>query len=294
MKLTLKQFLFEGGKATEQHGTVRATKEDMLVAIKSISEVTGKSEDLIQASILGSGRLTLLGKQADSGDMDVALLDVNKEEIVKKLEDKTGIKARAIGGSTFSFAVPTKNNRKIQVDLMFVPSLDWAVFSHYAAEDSKHKSGVRNELLHAALKHTMTPGEDVRVKDENGHDIVRATWSYDLINGLKRIFKISKKRKDGKGRVKGTEHVTPEEVEKTLKELNRNDKFKKEQEVILEPKVFAELLFGRGTTEADLGSTENLINLINKRQDKDKILKDAVAGIKARNFKVPDELRSYE
>lgn len=294
MKLTLKQFLLEGGKATAHLGTSRASQEDIKSVLKFLAPTLEMTYDDLANRILGSGRLTLMGKQKDSGDLDLALAIESQDEIVKKITELVKSEPRKIGLSTFSFAVPATGSKKIQVDLMFVPSIDWAQFSHYASENSKHKSGVRNELLHSALKYSAVPGKDLIIRDKDGNLIVRVSRSYDLINGVKRVFKIAKKRKDGKGRVKGLEHVSPEEVEKTLKELGRNDEFAKDVDVILDAKRFAEMLFGRNTTEADLQSVETLIKLISARKDKNEIFKDAVSGIKARGFDIPDELKQFE
>lgn len=293
MKLTLKQFLLEGGKATAHLGTSRASQEDIKSVLKFLAPTLEMTYDDLANRILGSGRLTLMGKQKDSGDLDLALAIDMQDEVVKKITELVKSEPRKIGSSTFSFAVPATGSKKIQVDLMFVPSIDWAHFSHYASENSKYKSGVRNELLHSTLKFSAIPGKDLIIRDKDGNLIVRVSRSYDLINGVKRVFKIAKKRKDGKGRVKGLEHVSPEEVEKTLKELGRNDEFAKDADVILDAKRFAEMLFGRNTQIADLGSTESLIKLISARKDKNEIFKDAVAGIKDRGFAVPDELVNF-
>lgn len=293
MKLTLKQFLIEGGKATAHLGTSRASQSDIQEALKVLAPIMDMTPDKLKDHILGSGRLTLMGKQKDSGDLDIAVISKDPESLVSDISKVVKSEPRKIGSSTYSFAVPVLGSKKIQVDIMFVPSLDWAAFSHHASEESKHKSGVRNELLHAALKHSAEPGKDLIVRDKDGNLIVRVSRSYDLINGVKRVFKIAKKRKDGKGRVKGLEHVSPEQVESTLKELGMNDQFSKETDVILDPKRFAEMLFGRNTQIADLGSTESLIKLISARKDKNEIFKDAVAGIKDRGFAVPDELVNF-
>ena len=294
MKLTLKQFLIEGGKATAHLGTSRASQSDIQEALKVLAPIMDTTPDKLKDHILGSGRLTLMGKQKDSGDLDIAVISKDPESLVSDISKMVKSEPRKIGSSTYSFAVPVLGSKKIQVDIMFVPSLDWAAFSHYASEDSKHKSGVRNELLHAALKHSAEPGKDLIVRDKDGNLIVRVSRSYDLINGVKRVFKIAKKRKDGKGRVKGLEHVSPEEVQATLKELGMSDQFSKDTDAILDPKRFAEMLFGRNTQIEDLRSTENLIKLISARKDKNEIFKDAVSGIKDRGFVVPDELVNFD
>jgi hypothetical protein len=189
--------------------------------------------------------------------------------------------------------VPVGGDRKVQVDLMFVPDIAWAKFSHHASEHSKHKSGVRNELLHATLKHSAESGKDLRVKDDDGNDVVRASRSYKLDQGVERIFKVAPHRRDGKGRVKGTVKVSPDEVQRALDELGNKDSFSPDADIIRDPDRFAKLLFGPKVKAKDLMSTEQVMNLIRKRDDADTIFKDAVAGIQRLKFPVPTELTTY-
>lgn len=296
--ITFKQFLIEGGKATAKLGTVRATQADFDAALLFVSRNTGVGVETLRSRLLGSGRLTAAGKQKDSGDIDIAMHDgeVQRELVIKRLTKATGHPPTEIGGSTFSFAVPTGKDRKVQVDLMFVPDIKWALFSHHSAADSKHKSGVRNELIHSALKFSMVPGEDVRVKDAEGNDVIRASRSYKLDTGVERLFKIAPLRKNGKGRVKGVKHASPEEVQTALDQEGIKAKFSPEKDVIRDPDKVAELIFGSGVKGKDMLSTEQLINLIKAKKKKhaEAIFKDAVKGIKRLKFPVPDELKIYE
>lgn len=298
--ITFKQFLVEGGKATEKLGTQRATKADMLVALKFVSKHTGVSVETLKDRLLGSTRLTMNDHQKDSGDIDLALNagDTNQDEIVDRMTFATGgTKPHVTGGNIFSFAVPVSDDKKVQVDLMFVPDVEWAKFSHHASEHSKHKSGVRNELLHSALKFSMEPGKDLRVKDEDGNDIARASRAYKLDQGVERIFKVSPLRKDGKGaRVKAPVKVSPDQVQAALDQEGHAGKFSHEADPIRDPDKFAKLLFGPKAAAKDLMSTEQLINMIKKHKAKDAaaIFADAVKGIKRLKFEVPAELKEYD
>jgi hypothetical protein len=301
--LTFKQFLnedllLEGGKATEKLGTKRATKEDIDAALKFVSRCTNVGVETLRERLLGSTRLTAGGAQADSGDIDIAINDgeVNREHVVKLMTKATGNAPHVTGGSTYSFAVPTIGDKKVQVDLMFVPDVEWAKFSHHSAEDSKHKSGVRNELLHSALKFSMESGKDVRIKDEAGNDIARASRAYKLDQGVERIFKVAPKRKDGKGRVKSVVQATPDEVQQVLDDIGDRSKFSHDADTIRDPAKFGKLLFGVDVGFKDMRSTEQLINLIKKyKADKaEAIFKDAVRGIKRLKFPVPEALSEYQ
>ena len=75
---------------------------------------------------------------------------------------------RKIGSSVFSFAVEI-GDKKVQLDVMFVSDIEWAKFSYHADPESKYKSGVRNELLHAILKNSLKRGSGLIVKDEDGN-----------------------------------------------------------------------------------------------------------------------------
>jgi hypothetical protein len=295
--ITFKQFLAEGGKATEKYGTVRAKKSDIKSALRFVSKQTGVPLDTLTDRVLGSTRLTLGGHQADSGDIDIALStkELDQDSVVEKMTFATGNKPHVTGGSTYSFAVPTGEDRKVQVDLMFVPDTEWAKFSHHASEHSAHKSGVRNELLHSALKFSMEDGKDVRVKDVDGNDVARASRAYKLDQGVERIFKAAPDRKDGKGRVKTSVKVSPAEVRKALDAIGDDSKFAETPDTITDPDQFAKLLFGPRAERKDLMSTERLITMIKKykAKDADAIFKDAVKGITRLKFQVPDELKQF-
>lgn len=295
--ITFKQFLVEGGAATQKLGTVRAKKSDIDAALAFVSRTIGVNVETLSNRLLGSTRLTASGKQEDSGDIDIAISDdeVDRDTAVSAMTSACGNEPHVTGGSTFSFAVPTTKGRKVQVDLMFVPDIAWALFSHHAAEGSKHKSAVRNELIHSTLKYSMVPGQDVRMKDKDGNDIARASRAYKLDVGVERLFKIAKMRKDGKGRVKGVVHATPDEVRMTLDQEGNSAKFSAEKSVIRDPDKFAALLFGQGVSSKNMLSTEQMIELIKTRRPKhaDAIFKDAVKGIKRLKFPVPAELKDY-
>lgn len=291
-----KQFLLEGGRATAKHGTVRANQADVHEALRRLAQVTGLTVTELAANLLGSARLTHQGLRADSGDVDVALEDKGREAILRRMTQLAGEPPYVIGGSTYSYALPVGHGRKVQLDLMFVPDLAWARFSHYASAHSAHKSGVRNELLHAVLKFTMKPGQDLRLQDHGGHDIVRASRSYKLDRGVERIFKVAPLRKDGKGRVKTTVKATPDEVQAALDAVGHKGRFSREVDTIRDPDAFARLLFGDGVRGKDLLSTEQVIARIKKHRPKAAaaILRDAVKGIKRLKFKVPAELKAYD
>ncbi len=290
------EMVMEGGKATEDEGTVRATKNDIVAALKFVSKVIGLPFETLEKSLLGSTPHTLSGDKQDSGDVDIAIEEssVNRETVIAKMEKATNFKTTKIGKGTYSFPVPVGNGRKVQVDLMFVPSVSWAIWGHYSAKDSKHKARVRNNLLlDVVMQHTFEPGKDITIRDENGIEIIRVRRSFGRGEGLYRTFKVAPPKKNGTGRVK-LRKGTADEVAQELARMGKKVSFAKETDAILSPDKAAEFLFGKGTKAADLLSAEQVIKAIYKRKDHAAIFKDVVAAFKADGTPVPDELKKFE
>lgn len=295
--ITFKQYLQsnridEGGKATAKYGTVRATKSDIEAALLFVSKATGISLATLKDNLLGSGSQTLAGTKKDSGDIDIAIHDdKNRSSIEDAMKSAVGISPRKTGGNVLSYAVPVGDERRVQVDLMFVPSLDWAKFSYHSEPGSRFKGAIRNLLIYALVLNSQEKDKDVRVKSDDGHDMVRASRSFQLDTGLKRVFKVAPMRKDGKGRVKTAVDATPAEVAATLKSLGRSDKFSKDEDTIRDPDKFAKMLLGAGASAKDLKtSAEELIKTIKKkRPDAAKVFKDALSDIDRQKLFADDE-----
>lgn len=280
--ITFKQFLAEGGKATAEHGTSRATKHDIVAALKFVSKHTGLSVQHLEDHLLGSTAQTLAGQKKDSGDIDIAMhSDEKREQYEKSMTDAVGFPPRKTGANVLSYAVPVGGDKRVQVDLMFVPDVEWAKFSYHSEPGSKFKGSIRNLLIYALVLNTMEKDKDMRIKDDEGNDIARASRSFQLDTGVHRTFKVAPMRKDGKGRTKSAVKTTPDEVEKVAKEHGFKGKFSKEEDVIRDPGRFAKMLLGaNGTAEELKTSAENLIGTIKKkRTDHKQIFKDALADI---------------
>lgn len=285
--ITFKQFLaeaslLEGGKATAEHGTSRANKADVIAGLKFVSKTIGLSYDHLVAHLLGSTKQTLEGTKKDSGDLDIAMKDdENRAEYEKKMTAAVGFPPRKTGANVLSYAVPVGGDKRVQVDLMFVPDVEWAKFSYHSEPGSKFKGSIRNLLIYALVLNTMEKGKDLRIKDADGNDVVRASRSFQLDTGVHRTFKVAPMRKDGKGRTKSAVKTTPDEVEKVARELGSKETFSKEEDIIRDPGRFAKMLLGpKGTAEMLKTSAENLIATIKKmRDDHKQIFKDALADI---------------
>jgi len=293
--MTFKQFLLEGGAATAAFNTVRANKQDMEIALRFVEEHTGIPYAQLADNLLGSTGHTLAGKRKDSGDLDIAIEEgrYDRQDLVEKMKAATGMdKVKQIGGGTFSFAVPTGPDRRVQVDLMFVPSAEWAKFGFHSAVDSAHKGAVRNALIDSLMKFTFEPGKDLQVKDDDGNVIVRVRRGFGRAEGLARNFRAAPMRKDGKGRV-ALRKATPDEVEAELKKLGHHGKFTKDADPIFSPDKAAEFMFGKGVRAKDALSAEQVIKLIFKRPDHAAIFKDAAEGIEKKDLPVPDEIKKF-
>lgn len=293
--ITFKQFLTEGGAATSSLGTSRATKEDISAALDFITRHTGIARQKLEDNLLGTTAHTLAGRKKDSGDVDIALEDgmFDREDVVEKMRQATGMeKVKQTGAGTFSFAVPTTGDRKVQVDLMFVPSEKWARFGYHAAADSRHKGVVRNLLLVNVLKHTFEPGKDVSVKD-NGVEVARVRRVFKMDGGLERTFKVAPLKRDGKTRGP-LRKATAEEVDEVLRQVKQPAvTFSRDPDAILDPDKAAAYIFGPGTKAKDILSAEQVISLILKRPDHADILKDAARDIEAVGQPLPDDLKPY-
>lgn len=293
--MTFKQFLLEGGAATSDFGTVRATKDDIEKALDFVSTHTGIARQKLVTNLLGSTAHTLAGKRKDSGDIDIALEDgmFDRAAIVEKLRQATKMEKAQQSGNTFSFAVPTSGGRKVQVDLMFVASEKWARFGYHAAHGSAHKGVVRNMLLANLMKRIFEKGKDLAVYDDR-HDVeaVRVRRVFKMDGGLERTFRVAPMRKDGKGRV-APRKGTPEEVDAILKQLGRKETFSRDPDAILDPDKGAEFMFGPGVKAKDILSTEQVIELIFRRPDHAEIFKDAIEDIEKTGQPIPAEIKQF-
>lgn len=285
--MSFKQFLAEGGAATSTEHTVRATKQDIEAALKFVSKAIGIPEDQLASSLLGSTPHTLKGLKKDSGDLDVALEDGkhDRKKIVAALEKATGFTPKVVGGNTYSFAVPTHSGRKVQVDLMFSPSEQWAKWMYHSAIDSKHKGKVRNQLLIAVAINQMEKGKDLIVKDAEGNLLVKVRRSLKNDEGLVRIHKYAPLRKDGKGRTKTLVDATEKDILAVLDEVgDHTSTFTMEKDQNLNPDSVAAVLFGKGTKAADLMSTEQVVKKVLALKNAKDVVKTAAKALE------PDEL----
>ena len=291
---SFKQFLLESGKATAAFGTSRATAGDIRAALKFVSRVLGIPYDDLENDLLGSTMITLGGKKEDSGDIDLAfsLEDSDVDSVNKKMLAAVDGEGKYNAGTRVgSYAVPV-NGKKVQVDLMFVRNKDWAKFSYHSSQgiDSQYPGAVRNIILATALAHTQEPGKDFVMRDDEGRVIARASRSIKLDAGMQRLFKMAKINPKT-GKYSSTlEKVSPEDLEKFLKDMGKYINFSHREEATDNPDDVAEFVFGKGVRAADIMTAENVIKRIKKLKNSAEILSASREQLEKNKLPVPSEL----
>lgn len=284
------------GKSTKDMGTTRATANDIKSALAFVAKHAGIPIDDLKANLLGSTPHTLAGQKTDSGDIDIAVdaSKYNEESIVQRMLKATGTdEIHRAGKGVFSFAVPVEGGNKVQVDLMLVPSTEWARWAFHSAPGSKYKGAVRSLLFVNLMKEVWEEGKDLEVDGEDGEPIIRVRRSFKADEGLERLFKVRKMRKDGKGRTKSLVKATAQEVQAELDRMGLDHKFDSRPDPIRDPNKAAALMFGPGVKAKDIMSVEQIIARIKKRKDADIIFKNTMADLKEQGLDVPPELEQY-
>lgn len=292
MRTTFKQFLFEGGAATSQYKVERATKEDIEKALPIVAQALGIKD--IQDRLLGSVHLTLSGKKKDSGDIDIVIgndeMDIHDAH--KKMMELVNNEGSLNKGTKIGSYAVDVGGKKIQVDLMFVDSKDWAKFIFYSTqgEHSKYPGAVRNLLLMATTRHTHEPGKDFIVK-KDGEVVARASRAIKLDAGLERLFKAAKYNKEKGTFNKTMDKMDPGQLAMHVHAISgKKVKFDPEPDIKTNPDEVAAWLFGQGVKAKDIMTAEQVIAFIKKRKDAAEIIEDARKSLKDAKLPVPTEL----
>lgn len=152
--------------------TDRISKAEVAPTVAFLNKLTGMN---LKDNLLGS-----TGIAESSGDIDIAIdMSTSKDEFVQLLTDK-GVSPdhiRKTGDSVHYmspiFADKKKTNRFVQVDFMFVPSVEFAKWSMRTAPESTYK-GVYLQKLRADLTNTVAP------KDDSG----KSLWKWNHFKGV--------------------------------------------------------------------------------------------------------------
>jgi hypothetical protein len=204
--------LMEGGAATKNYRTERATQVDVDKAVKIVSKTLGLD---VTGSLLGSSETTLQGKKESSGDIDIALSRNEMKPAVAhaKMMELTGNKGSWNKGSGVGSYAVDVGDKLVQVDLMFVSDKKWAKFIFHSSEGrgSNYPGVVRNLLLMAAMRHTHEAGKDFIIKHQ-GEVIARASRAIKLDTGVERLFKAAKFNDKTKKFNKTMEKMDPQQL----------------------------------------------------------------------------------
>jgi hypothetical protein len=296
------QNVSEGGDATAQWGTVRANQSDVKSALATTSQALGIPVSILSGNLLGSTELTLLGKQPDSGDIDIAFKksDSDMATLNQKMLDVTNGRGKLSAGlGVGSYAVETTPGRYVQVDLMFVDNTDWAKFMYHSefGAGSEYKGVVRNLILEAVVRHSNQVG-DIVVKDAEGNLIARGSMGIDSNKGMKRIFKVALVNKRTGARNKTLTAVTPAELKAELVAIDPkygSPEIEYSDKLIDDSSKITEILFGVGVLPADISSAEKLIDVIATSskipvRQKSAITHDAILTLERRGLPIPPAL----
>lgn len=298
MKLSFKRFLLkEGGKATAEWDTKRALPKDVKKVVTLVSKALSLDQKVISDNLLGTSRLTFSDKKSSSGDIDIAVNEKNRQKYHEAMMQLVGgMGLYNTGTKVGSYAVDV-GNKRVQVDLMFVKSEDLAKFTYYSSEGeaSKYPGAVRNIMLMTLATFILEDGKDFVFKNSDDEIIARASRSLKLDVGLERLFKVAKKRKDGEGRVKSLEKVSPDELDHELKDINSSliGKFEKSSNIINDPDEIAHFFFGAKVFAKDIMTAEDVAHQIHSKY-KGKDLESIRTAIKEQldksGFETPKEL----
>jgi hypothetical protein len=293
MATTFRQFLTEGGAATSKFNTERANKADIEKALQIVSKTLGLSD--IQDRVLGSVHLTLSGHKQDSGDIDIAVSsdELSPEEANEKMLALTNGEGNLNKGSNVGSYAVDVGGKKVQVDLMFVTSKEWAKFIYHSGEGhtSNYPGVVRNILLSAVARHTHEAGKDFLIKVDS-EVVARASRAVKLDTGLERLFKMAKRKKDGTFS-KTMDKVDPAELKVHAEKLaGKEIKFSHDPEIVNDPDQVAAFLFGPDVKAKDIMTAEQVIGQIKKLKNANEILDDAKRTLKGGQLPIPKEIGS--
>lgn len=295
MSITFRTFLLlEGGNATEKYGVERANKQDIEKAIELVSKALQVDLKIISAGLLGSTEVTLAGQKQDSGDIDIAMStdDIDMDEVNKKMLTLCNNEGSLNRGTSIGSYAVDVGGKKVQVDLMFVKSKDWAKFIYHSAHGrgSNYQGVVRNFLLMAAVRYTQEPGKDIIIKKKDDV-IARASRALKPDTGLERLFKMATTSKRSGKMGRNLQKVEPAQLQQHIDSLvGKPVKFSHDAEIINDPDEVAKFIFGSNVKAKDIMTAEQVIERIKKLPNAAEIFKAARADLENSNLPIPKEM----
>lgn len=273
-----KTFLVEGGNATKRWNTARAAKADISEALQFVANALDVSTEYLETALLGSARTALMNLKSSAGDIDIAIpvSEFDPRQVHAKMiaaVNGEGTFNRGIGVG--SYAVPVSTDKKVQVDLMFAPHREWALWMYHSAEGerSRYPGIVRNVLMAAIVSESLpklmstrdfqvfSDGKNIRVFDAgSGNEIVRAAISLKPSTGLERLFKVAPVSSKTGARAKTMQPAMPKEVRQALTELGiENLEFDAKAFHLTDPERVARFIFGKAAKAQDFLTAESVL-----------------------------------
>lgn len=310
--------LVEGGNALANASITRIDKKYVASTIELISRISGVPKRDLHP-------LGTTGKNTVSGDIDIGI-DMGKyppDRVHQRMATRLGGEDYHYnhGTKVYSYAIPivkrvgeemVEVGGKVQVDLMFTPSVDWARFSHHSESMSNaqtsYKGAVRTILLKAVASMYTEQGVDKMLFDPHtGELIIRVGRTFDLTHGLRRIFQYRPERRKGTGttpylKTLRTVH-TIEELHDALESLKQRHPghFKdveldvKDHEIIIsDPLKVLKMIFpGSAVSPDQVRTAEQILDLISQRfnpEMQERILTKAKTSLEevASHMRIPD------
>lgn len=263
----IQHILKEGGNAFKNPQIAdqmrRIKREEIPATIDYVSKITGLSKDYISNNLMGSA-----GKQADSGDLDIAM---DREEfgsdILKKIADKVRqnvgkdqVSTTTMKGGQIQTALPIEGDPEkglIQVDFI-LGDPEWLKFSHWSpGEDRSKYKGV---FISTALGVLAKMKKVWEYKDpETGERKARLGWAFDLENGL--FLRPEAQKKPGQGLSK----MDPEQWETWVwTKFGVKPPRIPRLGYIRNPDDVVKILFGEDTERQHIETLEDLVEVVRK------------------------------
>lgn len=184
-----------GGNAFKEFSLQRIKRENINFTLKYVADNLPISFDYMVKNLLGSA-----GKQADSGDLDIALDDAlySKQtlrdiaEIIRQRSGNGYVKTKTLkGGQIQTVWAIVGQGGLVQVDFI-LGNAEWLKFTHYSPglDRSPYKGVFVSQCLGvlAKMKRDWIYPEGA-IKDDREWEI---SWAYNLEKGLRRRWRCRK------------------------------------------------------------------------------------------------------
>ena len=255
-----------GGHAMSTAGVGRIEQRFVEDTIKYVSDIVNIPKEELHP--LGS-----TGKSPTSGDVDLCV-DVSKFdplEIHQRMVDVLGLEHSTFNKGTKigSYAVPIAgdtSNGLVQVDLMFVDSVEWAKFAYFSAglKNTKYKGVVRTILIRSLASVLNVPGIELFVYDYGVSSdlMIRIGRTVDLNSGLRRIVQYRPKKQRGNGYLANLKTITLTELKTLFPDLDigEYDNLK----TVNNPQEVLNLLFDFPVDPTEVETAEQVVKLVKK------------------------------